>query len=128
MQKHLGLNPEAAFYFLEELKKWKSVPAGTRPPKTVMLFPRIETAAPPAAPRVRQCSPAPAAPIKPEITLDDLRRIDLRGGRDRAEGGTGAEGEKTASARNRSRRTRTIVAGIAALHARGPDRPRGDTL
>jgi methionyl-tRNA synthetase len=69
MQKHLGLNPDAPFYFLEDLKKWENIPAGTQLPKTVMLFPRIETAAPPAA---------PAPEIKPEITLDDLRRIDLR--------------------------------------------------
>jgi methionyl-tRNA synthetase len=78
MQKHLGLNPEAAFYFIEELKKWKAIPAGTQLPKTVMLFPRIETAAPPAAPAADSAHPAPAAPIKPEITLDDLSRIDLR--------------------------------------------------
>ena len=69
MQKHLGLNPDAPFYFLEDLKKWENIPAGTQLPKTVMLFPRIETAAAPAA---------PAPEIKPEITLDDLRRIDLR--------------------------------------------------
>ena len=43
-----------------------------------MLFPRIETAAPPAAPAADSAQPAPAQEIKPEITLDDLRRIDLR--------------------------------------------------
>ena len=43
-----------------------------------MLFPRIETAAPPAAPAADSVQPAPATAIKPEITLDDLRRIDLR--------------------------------------------------
>jgi methionyl-tRNA synthetase len=51
MQKHLGLDPDAPFYFLEDLKKWNKIPAGTPLPKTVMLFPRIETAAPPAAGR-----------------------------------------------------------------------------
>jgi methionyl-tRNA synthetase len=78
MQKHLGLDPDAPFYFLEDLKKWKAIPAGTPLPKTVMLFPRIETAAPPAGPAADSAQPAPAPEIKPEITLDDLRRIDLR--------------------------------------------------
>jgi len=78
MQKHLGLDSEVPFYFLEELQKWQHVPAGTPLPKTVMLFPRIETAAPPAAPAADSVQPAPATAIKPEITLDDLRRIDLR--------------------------------------------------
>ncbi|HSO60752.1 MAG TPA: methionine--tRNA ligase subunit beta, partial [Desulfobacterales bacterium] len=78
MQKHLGLDPDAPFYFLKDLEKWKALPAGTPLPKTVMLFPRIETAAPPAAPAADSAQPAPAPEIKPEITLDDLRRIDLR--------------------------------------------------
>jgi methionyl-tRNA synthetase len=78
MQKHLGLDPDAPFYFLEDLKKWNKIPAGTPLPKTVMLFPRIETAAPPAAEAADSAQPTPAPEIKPEITLDDLRRIDLR--------------------------------------------------
>jgi methionyl-tRNA synthetase len=78
MQKHLGLDPDAPFYFLEDLQKWKNIPAGTPLPKTVMLFPRIETAAPPAAPAADSAQPAPAPEIKAEITLDDLRRVDLR--------------------------------------------------
>jgi methionyl-tRNA synthetase len=78
MQNHLGLDPDAPFYFLEDLQKWQHIPAGTPLPKTVMLFPRIETAAPPAAPAADSVQPTPATEIKPEITLDDLRRIDLR--------------------------------------------------
>jgi methionyl-tRNA synthetase len=71
MQKHLGLDPDAPFYLLEELKLWKPVPAGTRLPKTVMLFPRIETV---ALPETR----AAAGVIKPEIGIDDFGKIDLR--------------------------------------------------
>jgi methionyl-tRNA synthetase len=77
MQKHLGLDPDTPFYFLEDLKKWENIPAGTPLPKTIMLFPRIETALPPAVP-ADSAQPAPASDIKPEITIDDLRRIDLR--------------------------------------------------
>jgi methionyl-tRNA synthetase len=76
MQKHLGLNPDAPFYLLEDLKLWKAIPAGTRLPKSVMLFPRIETAAAESAP---EAVAAPAAgDTKPEIGIDDFRKIDLR--------------------------------------------------
>jgi len=71
MQKHLGLDPDAPFYLLEELKLWKPVPPGTRLPKTVMLFPRIETVAPPE-------TRTAAGVIKPEIGIDDFGKIDLR--------------------------------------------------
>jgi len=71
MQKHLGLDPGAPFYLLEELKLWKPVPPGTQLPKTVMLFPRIEAVAPPE-------TRAAAGVIKPEISIDDFSKIDLR--------------------------------------------------
>jgi methionyl-tRNA synthetase len=71
MQKHLGLDPDAPFYLLEELKLWKPIPPGTRLPKTVMLFPRIEAVAP-IEPRTL------ADAIKPEIGIDDFKKIDLR--------------------------------------------------
>jgi methionyl-tRNA synthetase len=71
MQKHLGLDPNAPFYLLEELRLWKPVPPGTQLPKTVMLFPRIETAAPAE-------TPAGTVAIKPEIGIDDFSKIDLR--------------------------------------------------
>jgi methionyl-tRNA synthetase len=73
MQKHLGLDPAAPFYLLEELKLWKPVPPGTRLPKTVMLFPRIEPALPPEGE-----APVAAPEARPEITIDDFRKVDLR--------------------------------------------------
>jgi methionyl-tRNA synthetase len=74
MHKHLGLDPQASFYLLEELKTWSSVPAGTRLPKTVSLFPRIETPAP-----TQDTAPvAPMRDLQPEIGIDDFRKIDLR--------------------------------------------------
>ncbi|MGE5258580.1 MAG: methionine--tRNA ligase [Hyphomicrobiales bacterium] len=76
MQKHLGLDPDAQFYLLEELKLWKPIPPGTRLPKSVMLFPRIETASGEPAPEAVAVPDAPD--IKPEIGIDDFRRVDLR--------------------------------------------------
>jgi methionyl-tRNA synthetase len=78
MQSHLGLDPDARFYVLDDLKLWKPVPAGTRLPRTVMLFPRIETDAPAAqaAPAVLSTPTAPE--VKPEIDIDDFRKVDLR--------------------------------------------------
>jgi len=76
MQKHLGLDPAAPFYLLEELRLWQPVPGGTLLPKSVMLFPRIETA--PAAEEKPPPSTGAAAEIKPEIGIDDFHKIDLR--------------------------------------------------
>jgi methionyl-tRNA synthetase len=76
MQKHLGLDPEAPFYLLDELRSWNPVPGGTRLPKTVMLFPRIETAPEPQEPA--PASKGAAAEVKPEIGIDDFHKIDLR--------------------------------------------------
>jgi len=76
MQKYLGLDPATPFDRLEDLERWQPVPAGTRLPKTVMLFPRIESAAP--APETAADHGGPAAEAKPEINIDDFRRIDLR--------------------------------------------------
>jgi methionyl-tRNA synthetase len=79
MQKHLGLDPQAPFYLLDELKQWLAVPAGTRLPKPVMLFPRIETAPKPEENEAGAAPPAPAAPaLKPEIGIDEFRSVDLR--------------------------------------------------
>ncbi len=109
MQQHLGLDPAAPFYLLDRLKLWQPIPAGTRLPRTVMLFPRIETpAAPPAA-----APAAPAAPpVKAEITIEEFQRIDLRAA-------TVLSAERIPGAKKLLKldidmgERRTIVAGIA---------------
>jgi methionyl-tRNA synthetase len=78
MQKHLGLDPLTPFYLLDELKLWKAIPTGTQVPKAVMLFPRIEVREPGAEAAAETKVSAQTAPIKPEITLDEFRKIDLR--------------------------------------------------
>ncbi len=77
MQKHLGLDPETPFYLLDQLKTWKSIKPGTRLPKSIVLFPRVETAEKVADPLVKpQTANQPA--IKSEITLEEFSKIDLR--------------------------------------------------
>jgi methionyl-tRNA synthetase len=78
MQKHLGLNPEAPFYLLSQLKTWKAIQTGTCLPKSTVLFPRIDpikdAANSGSAPQIA----AAAAEIKPEITIEEFSKIDLR--------------------------------------------------
>jgi methionyl-tRNA synthetase len=80
MRKHLGLDDPAGaegdVFSLERLKKWGGLPPGTKLPKATQLFPRVERAAVPEEPE-----PVPAAPpLKPEIDLKALEKIDLRAG------------------------------------------------
>lgn len=78
MQRHLGLNPPAhrPLYHLSDLKKWGQLAPESQLPKSVALFPRIEVE--------KQNQPAPkpkktlTPAIKPEITIDDLSKVDLR--------------------------------------------------
>jgi methionyl-tRNA synthetase len=76
MQKHLGLDPEAEFYAVAGLETWNRLPPGTQLQKAVILFPRIDTRKDNDAD-----SPPPAgdtAEIKPQITLDEFAKVDLR--------------------------------------------------
>jgi len=78
MQQHLGLNPDDSFYHLKQLRKWKAIAPGTTLLKSVSLFPRIEVeeaASDAASPPQEQ--PA-VLKTKPEITLEEFSRIDLR--------------------------------------------------
>lgn len=78
MQRHLG-NPldeggMKDFYYLDNLRTWKKMKAGEKLPKSTILFPRIEpkTGEPAAADEDRPPE------FKPEITLEDFRKLDLR--------------------------------------------------
>ncbi len=78
MQKHLGLDHRKPFYLLDQLKQWKAIKPGTRLPKSIVLFPRIETGEIAADPSVSQEKAAMQPAIKPEITLQEFGKIDLR--------------------------------------------------
>jgi methionyl-tRNA synthetase len=78
MQKHLGLDKDSSFYLLDRLRTWELITPGTKLLKSVVLFPRIENQerAPDSAPPLHK-EPI-VLDIKPEITLDEFSRIDLR--------------------------------------------------
>jgi methionyl-tRNA synthetase len=78
MQKYLGLDPAGAFYHLDQLRNWKTLPSGTQLLKSIVLFPRIEAQEKPADAITQQEKDADSLEIKPEITLDEFSRIDLR--------------------------------------------------
>ncbi|MEE4607719.1 MAG: methionine--tRNA ligase [Desulfobacteraceae bacterium] len=77
MQRHLGLDPEAAFYDMEKLKTWRGLPSGTALPKTVTLFPRVEPVRTQAEAAPANAE-APAVHVKPQISFEEFSRLDLR--------------------------------------------------
>jgi methionyl-tRNA synthetase len=112
MQKHLGLDPETSFYLLDQLKTWKSIKPGTRLPKSIVLFPRIDPIEKAADPAVGRQTNDNRPEIKPEITLEEFSKIDLRVA-------TVVHAEKIPRAKKILKlevdlgQKRTIVAGIA---------------
>ena len=78
MQGHLGMDPKAPFYQLDLLKAWKTLPPGTRLPKSITLFPRIDM----KKDSLSKSEPARAdrkiPAIKPEISMEAFSKVDLR--------------------------------------------------
>ena len=78
MQKHLGMDPDAPFYHLDGLKNWNGLAPGTKLPKSIALFPRIDLKkGATEAPETDEKRPG-TAEIKSEITIDDFAKVDLR--------------------------------------------------
>jgi methionyl-tRNA synthetase len=78
MQRHLGLNPDEPFYFLDRLKSWKTIQPGTHLPKSTVLFPRVDPIEKEVAQADKQEIPAQYPEIKPEITIEQFSEVDLR--------------------------------------------------
>ena len=78
MQKHLGLDVKKPFYLLDQLKTWKSITPGTRLPKSIVLFPRIDPTGTAADRSIKMQADDNRPEIKPEITLEEFSRVDLR--------------------------------------------------
>ncbi len=78
MQKHLGLDQAAPFYHLQGLKRWGVMAPGTKLPKSIALFPRIDVAqkTPQHPPGSDNSSAEPE--VKPEISLEEFSKVDLR--------------------------------------------------
>lgn len=115
MQYHLGQNPDDSFYDMKRLKALNSMKAGTSLPKSISLFPRVD--------RKKDESSMPekkagvlTPEIKPEITIEQLAKIDLR-----VATITGAESipgaKKILKLEIDLGETRTIVAGIASSYS-----------
>ena len=112
MQKHLGQDITAPFYLLDRIRNWKSIEPGTRLPKSVNLFPRVDPADNKSAPAHKPAETTGGPAIKEEITLEEFGKIDLRAA-------TVLKAEKIPRAKKLLRlevdlgHTTTIVAGIA---------------
>jgi len=79
MQKHLGLDEQVSFIPLDGLRTWKAIKPGSQLPKSIALFPRIDPAEKPAEQmRKPHTGGAKNSEIKPEITLEEFSRMDLR--------------------------------------------------
>ena len=78
MQKHLGLDPKAPFYLLDQIRTWKAIKPGVQLPKSIVLFPRIDSAKKPADLSGNSEIGAGTAEIKSEISLDEFKKVDLR--------------------------------------------------
>ncbi|MFZ3046752.1 MAG: methionine--tRNA ligase [Desulfatirhabdiaceae bacterium] len=78
MQRHLGLNPSETYYHLKNLKTWGMLPSGSIVPKSITLFPRIEIKPESAENQQDTSAEIAMVPIKPEISIDDVKRVDLR--------------------------------------------------
>jgi methionyl-tRNA synthetase len=78
MQKHLGMDPDAPFYHLGGLKNWNGLAPGTKLPKSIALFPRIDLKKGAAEAPETDKKRSGTAEIKSEITIDDFAKVDLR--------------------------------------------------
>ena len=78
MQKYLGLAGDDAFYKLDRLTSWRGLKAGVKLRKSLSLFPRIDLDKKQQQLMEKAGSQKMDEPIKPEITIDDFTKIDLR--------------------------------------------------
>ena len=78
MQGHLGMDPKAPFYQLDLLKAWKTLPPGTRLPKSITLFPRIDMKKEQLSKSEQAQADRKIPAIKPEISMEAFSKVDLR--------------------------------------------------
>jgi methionyl-tRNA synthetase len=78
MQKHLGIDPKKQVFTMDILKTWKTLTPGTKIPKSITLFPRIDFKQNRISLSGQKNAIADMLTVKPEITLDILNKVDLR--------------------------------------------------
>lgn len=76
MHKHLGYEDANAKFWLIDNLSWGKTTAGRALPKSITLFPRMEV-----KPKDDESAPEKKlTDLKPEITIDDFAKVDLRVG------------------------------------------------
>ena len=78
MHRHLGLDTDGDFYRLEHLRQWQGLRPQTRLLKTVSLFPRVISGKDKAAPLPSQEITEPPLVFKPEVSIEEFAKVDLR--------------------------------------------------
>ena len=78
MQSHLGIAGDDKFFKLDRLTVWKGLGTGIKLKKSVSLFPRIDLDKKNAPQQANEGTAKMEPPVKPEITIDDFAKIDLR--------------------------------------------------
>jgi methionyl-tRNA synthetase len=78
MQTHLGLGGDNAFFKLDRLRGWKGLEAGVKLKKAISLFPRIDVEKIQPHTSDNNVTQIMEMPIKPQITIDDFSKVDLR--------------------------------------------------
>ena len=131
MQEHLGINADNSLSTLKRIAQWGTLQTGTRLPKPITLFPRIDTKKQnnknPKKKNLKKADPVlvkqekpekKALPdLKPEISFEDVMKLDLRVA-------TVIHAEKIPKANkllklevDLGKEKRTIVAGIAKTYS-----------
>ncbi len=78
MQEHLGMSSPKNFQSISGLSVWGKTRAGTRLPKTITLFPRVEQETAQQVSHRTERSNGPSAFVKPEISMEVFQKMDLR--------------------------------------------------
>lgn len=78
MQQHLGLDPDADFFLLDNIGKWKTLQPGSKLPKSKSLFPRVEVKSMAEGTQTKTTSDKLTPPLRPLIDIEAFANVDLR--------------------------------------------------
>ena len=78
MQQHLGLAGNDEFYKIDQLRVWGDLKPGIKLKKSISLFPRVDLKEKHRQDQAKTEESNMATPIKPEITIDEFAKVDLR--------------------------------------------------
>jgi methionyl-tRNA synthetase len=78
MQRHLNIEIESDLLGLKDIKSKKLIRSGVELPKSITLFPRIDLEKVKKAASEYGRIDKPAIDLKPEITMEEFSKVDLR--------------------------------------------------